>query len=358
MKHLHRLLLTASVIGAISDVSAQELFNRSWYILPSINRLDADSDYGVGKRGTGAGLRFGTPLSDNWDFQIGGAHTRIKQSSTRYQQDVLGMDWLYMFSRDVFRPFLLVGVGAERDKISRPLVSSSKTSPYLAAGLGFQYDFSDHWGTQLDYRRVHGRLRDNAFGFNRSDNDYVTLGLIFRFDRAPRRTTRIAQAEPAQRPEPIRVQSPPPVERPEPVMAPPPPAPAPPPAPRFERFVLSATELFAFDRAELKGTHPKLDEIAAALNSNPQIAQVTISGHTDRLGPPAYNQALSNRRAETVRNYLINRGVSASRVLASGRGETQPVVDCQQKDRAALIKCLEPNRRVEVEQLAFERRVP
>lgn len=354
MKHLHRLLITASVIGAISDVSAQELFNRSWYLLPSINRLDADSDYGAGKRGTGAGLRFGTPLSDNWDFQIGGAHARIKQSGTRYQQDILGMDWLYMFSREPFRPFLLVGFGAERDKISLPLVSSNKTSPYLAAGLGFQFDFSDHWGTQLDYRRVHGRLRDNAFGIDRSDNDYVTLGLIYRFDRAPRRPMRIAQAEPAQRPAPVYVQNPAPVQRQEPVIAPPPP----PPPPRFERYVLSSTELFEFDRAELNGAHAKLDEIAAALNGNPQIAQVSISGHTDRLGSDAYNLELSSRRAETVKRYLIDKGVSAERVVATGRGEASPVVDCTERNRAALIKCLEPNRRVEVEQFSFQRRAP
>lgn len=356
MKPLHLLLIAAGVTGSIHDASGQDLFNRSWYIMPSITRLDPDSDFGVGKRGSGAGLRFGTPISDNWDFQIGGSHTRIKQSAGRYEQDILGMDWLYMFSRDAFRPFLLVGLGAERDKISRTLASSNKTSPYLAAGLGFQYDFSDHWGTQLDYRRVHGRLRDNAFGIDRSDNDYVTLGLVYRFDRTPRRSNRVALAEPVQRSEPVYVPSPPVVQRPDPVIAAAPPPPA--PAPRFERYVLSATELFAFDRTELNGTHAKLDEIAAALNGNPQISQVTISGHTDRLGSDAYNMDLSKRRAETVRNYLISKGVSANRVLASGRGESLPVVDCQQRDRAALIKCLEPNRRVEVEQLAFERRVP
>jgi OmpA-OmpF porin, OOP family len=73
------------------------------------------------------------------------------------------------------------------------------------------------------------------------------------------------------------------------------------------------------------------------------------------LGTPAYNQKLSLQRAEAVRDYLVNRGVPANRLRAQGRGETQPVVQCTEKDRAALITCLEPNRRVEVEPITVTR---
>ena len=145
---------------------------------------------------------------------------------------------------------------------------------------------------------------------------------------------------------------------------PPPPArpaqPAPPaaPAPRFERQTLSARELFEFDQATLRMPQPKLDEIARALVDNPGIGNVTITGHTDRLGSEAYNQKLSERRANAVKQYLVGKGVAANRLQAVGRGESVPVVQCNDGDRAKLIKCLEPNRRVEVEQITIERAAP
>ena len=134
--------------------------------------------------------------------------------------------------------------------------------------------------------------------------------------------------------------------------------PAPAPAPRLERYTLSATELFEFDKATLKPRQPRLDEIAGALVSNPQIGNVRVTGHTDRLGSEAYNLKLSQRRAEAVAGYLVKKGVDANRLQVVGKGEANPVVQCDDKDyrnRAALIKCLEPNRRVEVEQITIER---
>jgi outer membrane protein OmpA-like peptidoglycan-associated protein len=128
--------------------------------------------------------------------------------------------------------------------------------------------------------------------------------------------------------------------------------------PRLERYTLSAKELFEFDKATLRKPQPKLDEIAEAMKKNPQIDNVTITGYTDRLGTEAYNLELSMRRANAVKSYLIEKGVEARRLRAQGKGEANPVVDCKETNRAELIKCLEPNRRVEVEQITVERRVP
>jgi outer membrane protein OmpA-like peptidoglycan-associated protein len=117
-------------------------------------------------------------------------------------------------------------------------------------------------------------------------------------------------------------------------------------------------KLFGFDSATLQMPQPKLDEIAAALQADTSITDVDVTGYTDRLGSPKYNQKLSERRANAVREYLVSKGVDGSRLKAYGKGESNPVVtDCKQKKRADLIACLAPNRRVEVEQITVERRV-
>ncbi len=125
--------------------------------------------------------------------------------------------------------------------------------------------------------------------------------------------------------------------------------------PSFERYTLSAKELFAFDKADLKAPQPKLDEIAAALMRNRQITGITITGYTDRLGSDAYNLKLSQRRADAVKTFLVGKGVAAGRLIAIGKGEGNPVVRCEETSRARLIACLEPNRRVEIEPLTIER---
>ena len=102
---------------------------------------------------------------------------------------------------------------------------------------------------------------------------------------------------------------------------------------------------------------PKLDELADVLGRNAQVTSVTISGYTDRLGSETYNMELSQRRADSVKDYLVSKGVASSRLTAVAKGESNPLVQCTDTKRADLIKCLEPNRRVEVEQITIERRV-
>ena len=154
-------------------------------------------------------------------------------------------------------------------------------------------------------------------------------------------------AAPAPAPAPV-VEAPAPAPAPEPV--------APPPA-RFEKVTLEATKLFEFDKADIIMPSPKLDEIAAALQADPSVTDVDITGYTDRLGSEKYNLKLSERRANAVRDYLVSKGVDGNRLKAYGKGEANPLVTCNQKKRAELIACLEPNRRVEVEQITVEKRV-
>jgi OmpA-OmpF porin, OOP family len=83
---------------------------------------------------------------------------------------------------------------------------------------------------------------------------------------------------------------------------------------------------FEFDKAVLRrSAFPILDAVVKALNDNPDIKLVEVQGHTDEQGPDAYNLDLSNRRAATVKAYLIAKGVAESRLTSQGYGETDPV---------------------------------
>ena len=109
--------------------------------------------------------------------------------------------------------------------------------------------------------------------------------------------------------------------------------------------------LFDFDKAVLKpeGKAAIDSQVVGKLSQVQKLEVVLVTGHTDRIGTDAYNQKLSMRRADTVRDYLVSKGVDKAKIETLGMGEKQPVVQCDQKSMKALIECLQPNRRVEVQ---------
>ena len=336
MNNIKNIVVAVGLACYACGAVAQEI-NPSWYIQPSINYFEPDIDFGTDERDYGGGLRFGKPVAEMWDLQIGASHSRSESGAFNYRQTLVGADALLMISRKNFRPFLLFGVGAQRDKVENRLRRVHETSPYLSAGLGFQLGLSEQWAMQADLRTVRGRLRhDEDFGFDRSNNKYLTIGFNYAFNKRPAPPPPPAVEQPVPPPAPV----------------PPPPAPA-----RFEKITLAATELFEFDSAMLRMPQPRLDEIAAALTADPSITDVDITGYADRLGSANYNLKLSERRANAVRDHLVAKGIDGARLKAYGKGESNPVVACTNKNRAELIKCLEPNRRVEVEQINIERRI-
>lgn len=121
-----------------------------------------------------------------------------------------------------------------------------------------------------------------------------------------------------------------------------------------EKLSLSADALFKFDKSSLVDLLPegrsRIDAMIARLNAvYASVEGISLTGHTDRLGSDAYNQVLSEKRAATLREYLLTNGVSA-RITSAGKGESGQIAACKTAaPRAALIACLQPNRRVEVE---------
>ena len=344
MKHAIRTatglaLLVGLSAGAHAQIKSLP-YNPSVYVMPEIGYFNPDNRFGTDNKGPAVGLKFGKAINQYFDVQVGGSYARVRGDDTRYQQSLLGIDGLLFLSRDKLRPFVSLGIGAENDRRNIPNRQNSRTSPYAAAGVGLQYSIADQWATQIEYKKVFGFQRSDVYGFKRNENNYVNVGLTYFFDKTPTTAPRASEPLP-----------PPPVAQ---VTPPPPP---PPPAPRFEKQTMSATELFTFDSATLKQPQTKLDSIADLLRDNPSVSNVRITGYTDRLGSDAYNLKLSQRRADAVKTYLVGKGIDGSRLATSGKGEADPVVQCTDKNRAALIKCLEPNRRVEVEDITVEKRV-
>jgi OOP family OmpA-OmpF porin len=146
----------------------------------------------------------------------------------------------------------------------------------------------------------------------------------------------------------------PPQPAPPPVAAAPTPLPAPVPlVPVAQNLRYSGDALFGFDKATLQPEGKTvLDDLVRELRGA-TYDKVIVIGHTDRLGSAAYNQKLSDQRAQTVRDYLVGQSVGANVIEARGLGETQPTEEtaaCKGNTKSAkLIACLQPDRRVEVE---------
>jgi OOP family OmpA-OmpF porin len=119
-----------------------------------------------------------------------------------------------------------------------------------------------------------------------------------------------------------------------------------------EHITLGADALFAFNKARLTSEGmAKLDEFSEKLRAFSQVDSLVVTGHADYLGSDSYNMDLSQRRAETVRDYLVDRqAVTQDRIEVRAMGESEPVVDCTGvSPRKRLISCLAPNRRVVID---------
>jgi len=149
----------------------------------------------------------------------------------------------------------------------------------------------------------------------------------------------IAECDPDLMPRPAATPPPPPPPPAKPAAKP---APAK-PKPVAEKVTLAADVLFDFDKSVLKNEgKAKLDDLATKVNAI-NLEVVIAIGHTDSIGSDAYNQKLSVRRAESVKAYLVTRGVEPNRIYTEGKGEKQPVASNKTKDGR------QKNRRVEIE---------
>lgn len=191
------------------------------------------------------------------------------------------------------------------------------------AAVGVEYAITKNWATRLDYQWVNN-IGDAGTVGARPDNSTLSVGVSYRF----------GQEDEAA-----------------PVVAP---APAPAPVVETKRFTLKSDVLFTFNKATLKPEGQQaLDQLYSQLSSmDPKDGSVVVLGFTDRIGSEQYNQKLSEKRAQSVVDYLVSKGIPSNKISARGMGKSNPVTGntCDSvKGRNALIDCLAPDRRVEID---------
>jgi OmpA-OmpF porin, OOP family len=235
--------------------------------------------------------------------------------------------------------------------VANPTPSRRETN--YKAGVGMQYAVTSSMLLRAEVERY--RIND-AVG-EKAGVNLFSLSLVFPLGRtSTARATPVAYVPPAPMPvapppAPVAIAEtmPVPVPVPAPVAAP-----APPPPPPVKRVSFAAETLFGFDRADLRPAgNVSLDNFLKELEST-KYDSINVIGHTDRLGTAAYNQSLSEQRANAVKNYLVNNGkLDASKVTAAGKGETTALTnaaDCKgNKASVKLIVCLQPDRRVDLD---------
>lgn len=189
-------------------------------------------------------------------------------------------------------------------------------SPLAAVGL--EYAVTKSVATRLDYQWVSNIGDGDSIG-TRPDNGSLSLGVAYRFGQEAPVVPSVAA-----------------------------------PSIETKRFALKSDVLFNFGKSTLKAEGKQaLDELYVQLKDlHPTGGTIAVIGYTDRIGSVKSNEVLSEKRATSVVDYLISKGISSNSITARGLGKADPVTGstCDTvKARKALIECLAPDRRVEIE---------
>jgi OOP family OmpA-OmpF porin len=325
---MKRMLLAAcciSALGVSAHVSAQEWagYDNRWYVgvaggatrLATSRLTDSSSFY--------YGAYLGRFFSPNFSLDL-----QIDSYSTDFRRrelvdaglnpafggsdfDIYGYGlagrWHFLEESARHRPFLLLGVGIqEHDNF----VDDGRDL-YASGGVGLQSKLGNNWRLRSQLEVRYDNERDTRADKRTNEGFFdviASFGLGYSFGEPPR-----PPAPPAA-----------PAAAPAPRPAPPPPPPPPAPEPEV-LFEFDSMVFFAFDSAVLKDSAlAELNDAANILSARNELVLIEVAGHTDSIGDEDYNQGLSERRAQSVADYLVSRGIARNRLQVVGFGETRP----------------------------------
>lgn len=336
-------LLAGNIISVAQAATDQAQDNR-WYIAPFASYLNTGGDRHA-TDGWGGGLGVGKMIDEHFNVELKGFYQGFNGSNGSW--DLVGgsADLQYYLFRDKLSPYAVVGLGG-----MNTCVSANCGIGFIGeAGLGLSYELNDNLLIRSDVRyRYNNNLNAQVQPGTEEFHDMtINLGVVIPFGDKPK----YAVAEPKAKLAPVAV------------------APIDNCATRDSdsdgvtdcvdqcpntvegslvngkgctvKLVLKG-EHFKYDSAEL-GLNAKelLDGVAADLIAYPEKNEVEVRGHTSSEGSDAYNMKLSQRRANSVVQYLKNKGVT-NKLTAHGYGERQPIADNSTEEGKS------ENRRVEL----------
>ena len=263
--------------------------------------------------GTLVGGSLGYFVNDNVLLSIGlGTYESLDSDITGEDIDgrLAQVEAVYHFGQGALRPY--VSGGFAHQELDQPFTSTEDRTTMAMAGFGIKNYLNENFFVKAGV--------DALYGMDHGNTEWqagVGLGLNF---GGAKPAPVVAQAEPA-----------------------PAPAPAPEPAPEMQSVRVELDVKFDFDRDTIRPEFRQdIQSLAEFMRTYPSVT-TTVEGHTDSVGAESYNQGLSERRANSVRQALIDEGVESSRVNAVGHGEARPIADNATDDGRAM------NRRVEAE---------
>lgn len=312
------------------------------YVTPSVGALRADSERATDRDNVIGGLAIGRHLSPAWSAELtlnGAALDGENPSLPDFSVYGGSLDLLRVFNRaGAFSPYIGVGAGVLEYDVTP---GAARPDAMAQASIGAFWTLWEGSGSSFALRPDFKARWDDAHSAGHLVDYIGTLGFQFSFGGAQR----VASTP-----------TPPPPPPPAPAVAAPAPAPAtpPPPAdtdgdgvtdnrdqcpgtpqgvavdangcPQRGSITLEGVT-FEYNSALLTaGSAAILDDVAAGLKKYPRL-RVELQGHTDDKGPDAYNLTLSQKRADSVREYLLKEGVPSAQMSAKGYGERQPIAE-------------------------------
>jgi OOP family OmpA-OmpF porin len=312
--------------------------DRRWYVAPFGTFIKTGGDRQASD-GWGGGMGIGKMLDKHFNVELKGFYQEFGGANGPWSLTGGTADLQYYFDRDKFSPYAVVAAGGMNSCAS----ANCGATVIGEAGVGFTYELHDNFLVRSDVRyRYNNNLNAQVQpGTDEFHDMVVNVGFVVPFGDKPK---------PAEK-----------IERPVPVAA----------APQIldsdgdgvvdtldqcpgtlkgttvdkhgcpVRLVLKGQH-FQHNSAELTpNARIILDEVAQNLIAHPQKNDIEVQGHASSEGKDSYNLRLSQRRAQSVADYLKSRGVT-NRLVAKGYGETQPIADNSTEEGRAL------NRRVEL----------
>ncbi|WP_404360921.1 OmpA family protein [Methylotuvimicrobium sp. KM1] len=348
--YLKKLMASALLAGFVATPSAwaEELQDDRWYVAPFGTFIKSGGDRGA-KDGWGGGMGFGKMLNEHFNVELRGfyqgfsGYNNAETGQTKGRWDLTGgsADLQYYFFRDTFSPYIVAGIGGMNTSVP----GDSAASITGEGGVGFTYELHDNFLLRSDVRyRYNNNFNANLRPGTEEYHDMtVNVGFVIPFGEKPRAAITPVKFEPE---------------------------PAAPDCSTLDSDgdgvndcldkcpgTISGSKVdaqgcpisielkgvnFRFDSAELtEQAKIILDGVAEKLIAYPQEKEIEVQGHTSSEGGYNYNMRLSERRSQSVVDYLKAKGVTDS-MHAKGYGPNRPIAD--NRTEAGRVQ----NRRVEL----------